>query len=86
VQHADHEGNTAAQKKPDHHLGTVEICEMATAPDEEKNLFSLRVNGGPDRDTMMPTKESCRVDLIFVVRHYLFCSCWPTQAHSATGR
>jgi len=85
VQHADHEGDTAAQKKSDHPLGTVEICEMVAAPDEEKNPFSLWVNGGPDRDTMTP-QEPCRVGLIFVIRHYLFCSCWPTQAHSATGR
>ena len=72
MQHADHEGDTAAQTKSDHHLGTVEICEMATAPDEEKNLFSLRVNGGPDRITMRPIKETCRVGLIFDARHYLF--------------
>jgi len=30
---------------------------MVAAPDEEKNLFSLRINGGPDRDTMSPIKS-----------------------------
>jgi hypothetical protein len=29
---------------------------MVAAPDEEKNLFSLRVNGGPDRNTMTPQR------------------------------
>ena len=57
MQHADHEGDTAAQKKSDHPLGTVEICEMVAAPDEEKNLFLLRIKCGPDRDTMSPIKS-----------------------------
>ena len=35
----------------------MEICEMVAAPDEEKNLFSLWINGGPDRDTMSPIKS-----------------------------
>jgi len=31
---------------------------MVAAPDKEKNHFSLRVNCGPDRDTMTPIKET----------------------------
>ncbi|MDO9326361.1 MAG: hypothetical protein Q7T80_15530 [Methanoregula sp.] len=81
MQNATYEGDTATQKKPDHHLGTVEICKMAVAPDEEHFFM---VNDGPDRDTMTP-QEPCRVDLLFVVRHYLFVHAWPTQAYSATG-
>ena len=65
--------------------GLGKYADLVAAPDEEKNPFSLRVKGGPDRDTMTPIKEPCRVGIIFVARHYLFCQCWPTQAH-ATGR
>ena len=30
---------------------------MAIAPDKENNPFLLRINGGPDRDTMSPIKS-----------------------------
>jgi hypothetical protein len=58
VQNVEHEANPSAQKKQIHYLGIVETCEMVAAPDKEKNPFSLRVNGGPDRDTMTPIKET----------------------------
>jgi hypothetical protein len=49
----------------------VEKPDLVVAPDKEKNHFLLQANDGPDRDTMKPTKEPCRVGTIFVVRHYL---------------
>jgi len=58
VQNVEHEATPSAQKKPIQYLGTVETCEMVAAPDKEKNHFSLRVNCGPDRDTMTPIKET----------------------------
>jgi hypothetical protein len=64
VQNVEHETNPSAQKKPIHYLGTVETCEMVAAPDKEKNPFSLRVNGGPDRDTMTPIKSPARVGTV----------------------
>ena len=54
---AKNEGDPAAQEKSDHHLGTVEIFCMAVAPYEENTPFLLRINGGPDRDTMSPIKS-----------------------------
>ena len=68
---AKNEGDPAAQEKSDHYLGTVEIFCMAVAPYEENNPFSVQIKGGPDRDTMRPIKEPCRVGTIYVVRHYL---------------
>ncbi len=60
----------------------MEKSDLVAAPDKEKNHFSLQVNGGPDRDTMTPIKEPCRVGIIFVVRHYLFLAkVGPPDAH-----
>ena len=83
-----HRSNEVSHDQQAHTLGTsqksnnrwwnVEIFCMVAAQDEEKNHFSLRVKVGPDRDTMMPTKEPCRVGLIFVVWHYLS---WQWLAH-----
>jgi hypothetical protein len=72
-----------ASQKSNNRWGNVEIFCVVAAQDEEKNHFSLRVKVGPDRDTMMPTKEPCRVGLIFVVWHYLS---WQWLAHPMLTR
>ena len=57
VSHDQQERILGAPQKPFNHLGDGEKSDLVAAPDEEKNSFSLRVNGGPDRDTMSPIKS-----------------------------
>jgi hypothetical protein len=45
-------------------MGNGEKADLVAAPDEEKNLFSLLINGGPDRDTMRSIKSPARVGTI----------------------
>ena len=83
--YAEHEGDPAAQTKPIHHLGTVETREMVAAPDEEKNPFLLRLNGGPDRDTMSPIKSPARVGTLSTPGIIFLGKGWPTLKAHATG-
>ena len=84
--YAEHEGDPAAQTKPIHHLGTVETWKMVAAPDEEKNPFLLRVNSGPDRDTMSPIKSPARVGTISTPGIIFLGKVGPPDAHATRRR
>ena len=74
-----------ASQKSNINWRDVEIFCMVAAQDEEKNYFSLRVKVGPDRDTMMPTKEPCRVGTISTSGIIFLGNGWPTLKAHATG-
>ena len=60
-------------------------AELVAAPDKEKNPFLLRVNGGPDRDTMTPIKSPARVGTVSTPGIIFLGKGWPTLKAHATG-
>jgi hypothetical protein len=52
---------------------------------KKKNHFSVQVKGGPDRDTMTPIKEPCRVGTISTSGIIFLGKDWPTLKAHATG-
>jgi len=59
---------------------------MVAAPDEEKNPFLLRVNGGPDRDTMSPIKSPARVGTVSTLGIIFLGKGWPARCSRDTAK
>jgi len=66
-------------------MGYGEKSDLVAAPDKEKNHFSFQENGGPDRDTMTPIKEPCRVGTISTSGIIFLGKCWPARCSRDTA-
>jgi hypothetical protein len=67
-------------------MGDVEKSDLVAAPDEEKNHFSLQVNGGPDRDTMTPIKSPAGLVLYRRPALSFLAKAGPPDAHATRRR